>query len=70
MKELEVSLGTGKRACGCRGCGRVFTSLSGFDKHQRMRDGGSVCLDPLTVGLERKSSGRWGFPAAVVAGAD
>lgn len=59
--ELEVSLGTGHGAAGCRGCGRVFTSDTAFGKHQRLRDGEPVCLDPAEVGLERKPTGRWGW---------
>lgn len=60
MKQLEVSLGTGFAAAGCRACGKVFTSVTAFDKHQRLVRGAVVCLNPATVGLERKPSGRWG----------
>jgi hypothetical protein len=62
VKELNAPLGTGHRACGCRGCGNVFTSLSGFDQHQRWQDGTLTCLNPAFAGLERKKSGRWGYP--------
>ena len=62
--ELEVSLGSGHGAAGCRGCGKVFTSNGAFERHQRMRDGESVCLDPAEVGLERKPTGRWGGKAS------
>lgn len=62
MKDLNAPLGTGLKACGCRGCGHVFTSLSGFDKHQRLGPSGLQCLSPEAAGLERKGSGRWGLP--------
>lgn len=60
MKTLEVELGTDKRAAGCRGCGRVFTSVTAFDMHQRFTRQGLVCLDPATLKLERKPNGQWG----------
>lgn len=62
MKQLEVELGTGYAAAGCRACGRVFTCVTAFDAHQRLdRTTGLVCLDPATVGLVRKQSGKWGW---------
>ena len=62
---MRTSLGTGVASCGCTACGEVFTSRTGFDRHQRHRDGTTACLDPAAAGLERKASGRWGYPAAV-----
>lgn len=63
LKQLEVELGTGYAAAGCRSCGKVFTSISAFDKHQRLARGAVVCLNPAYVGLERKPNGRWGQKA-------
>jgi hypothetical protein len=38
-------------ACLCRGCGRVFTSVSAFDLHRRAgNDGARECLDPGDAG--------------------
>ncbi len=52
-------------ACTCAPCGREFTSLTAFDKHQsadyRCRPA-VLCADPATVGLVRQASGRWGLP--------
>jgi hypothetical protein len=59
--QLEVPLGQSLTAAGCRGCGRVFTTVGAFDKHQRLADGGVTCLDPAAIGLERKPSGIWGY---------
>ena len=56
--ELKVPLGNGRKACGCRGCGEVFTSLTGFDRHQR----GFRCLPPAGVGLVQRADGKWSFP--------
>lgn len=61
MKTLEVELGSGHAAAGCRGCGKVFTCVTAFDAHQRMTRGGVVCLLPSVVGLVRKPSGKWGW---------
>lgn len=58
---LEVELGTGYRAAGCRGCGRVFTCVTAFDAHQRLTRQGLVCLNPVEIGLHRKATGRWGW---------
>lgn len=61
-KRLKASLGTGLKTSGCGGCGEVFTSLYGFDRHQRRIGGVLTCLPPGECGLERKANGRWGLP--------
>jgi hypothetical protein len=61
--QLEVSLGQSLAACGCSGCGRVFTGITAFDRHQRWAQGKLTCLDPATLGMERKRDGKWGYPA-------
>lgn len=49
----------------CSGCGRLFTSLSSFERHRRKLQ----CVDPAEVGLEPKvvksdpSVPAWGWPA-------
>lgn len=51
--------------CGCSPCGREFTGLGSFDKHQDVdysRRPAVVCLDPATLGLVRNDAGRWGAP--------
>lgn len=73
----EVELPPGKGSAGCRGCGEVFTCVSAFDHHQRLRPedqgGGVICLDPEECGLvlyerEAKDGGDpwllWGWPPA------
>lgn len=58
---------TGRAGCVCAACDRSFTSPSAFDKHQRFKvDTGTVCLDPVSVGLEAREKGGatvWGYPA-------
>jgi hypothetical protein len=52
-------------ACLCSPCGRQFTGLTAFDKHQEVdyrREPAVRCMDPATAGLVRQSSGRWGLP--------
>lgn len=44
----------GSRTGHCSGCHETFTSGTGFDRHQRIRGGQSVCLDPIEVGLEAR----------------
>lgn len=65
VRQLDAPLGSGTRACGCRGCGRVFTGLTTFDAHQRMNHEGEgvLCLNPESLGMEKKASGRWGYPS-------
>ena len=46
------------RECLCRGCDRVFTSLTGFDAHRL----GGKCHDPDTRGLLMDDRGRWKMP--------
>lgn len=53
-------------ACLCDPCGREFTGLGPFDKHQDVdysRRPAVRCLDPAALGMERNAHGRWGFPA-------
>jgi hypothetical protein len=48
--------------CGCAACGREFTTLAAFDKHQATDYGHSpaiTCLDPASRGLEQNERGRW-----------
>jgi hypothetical protein len=56
--DLKVPLGSGLKTCGCRGCGEVFTSPAGFDRHQRA----FRCLPPADVGLIQRRDGKWSFP--------
>jgi hypothetical protein len=52
-------------ACKCSPCGREFTGLTAFDKHQDVdysRRPAVVCKDPATIGLVRNDYGRWGEP--------
>jgi hypothetical protein len=49
----------------CSPCGREFTGLTAFDRHQDVdysRQPPVLCLDPASVGLVQQQSGRWGFP--------
>ncbi len=55
---LRVPLGSGLKTCGCRGCGEVFTSLTGFESHQRR----GRCLPPGEVNLVQRSDGKWCMP--------
>jgi hypothetical protein len=32
--------------CWCAACGRMFTSISAFDLHQRLKEGRGACLNP------------------------
>jgi len=61
--KLEVPPGQSLAAAGCRGCGRVFTGVTGFDRHQRWIKGTLTCLDPAAIGMEQKPDGKWGKPA-------
>lgn len=52
-------------ACLCDPCGREFTGLGAFDKHQDVdytRRPAVRCMDPASVGLVIGAYGRWGFP--------
>ena len=52
-------------ACKCSPCGREFTGLSGFDRHQDVdysRRPAVRCQDPATLGMEQNPFGRWGSP--------
>jgi hypothetical protein len=49
----------------CAACGRDFTGLGAFDKHQDVdysRRPAVTCLDPAAIGLVQNERGRWGFP--------
>jgi len=51
--------------CKCSPCGREFTGLSTFDRHQDVnynRRPAVVCVDPAGLGMVQNRSGRWGFP--------
>lgn len=45
--------------CECAGCGRLFTGVTPFDKHQRIAGGGIACADPETA-VRRDGSPRFG----------
>lgn len=52
-------------ACTCVPCGREFTTLAAFDRHQDIdykRRPVIICRDPATIGLLQNSLGRWHFP--------
>jgi hypothetical protein len=45
-------LPVGSNRCLCRGCGRYFSSVSAFGKHQgSTRSGETICHDPAERGL-------------------
>jgi len=49
-------------ACTCPACGRQFTSLSTFDRHQDWdykRRPMLVCRDPGELGMRADRFGRW-----------
>lgn len=52
----------------CSGCSHDFTSLSAFDKHRvgSFTRNTRRCMteaEMLAHGLERRASGKWGYPA-------
>jgi hypothetical protein len=56
-------------ACQCSPCGRHFTSLTAFDRHQAVdyrRRPAVLCVDPAKAGLVRQASGRWASPSMPV----
>lgn len=55
-------LPTRGRRSHCAGCHETFTSVSAFDRHQTLDDGGSVCYDPATRGLVLRDGGLWSRP--------
>jgi hypothetical protein len=59
--DCHTALGNSKRHAHCVACHASFTTVSTFDRHQTGYDP-VTCLDPTTVGLERKPSGLWGAP--------
>jgi hypothetical protein len=49
----------------CALCRQVFSSVSGFDMHQRRAfdtDTPIACLDPAALGMHRNQHGRWAEP--------
>ena len=51
--------------CECPLCGREFTTLGAFDRHQDVdyeRTPDVRCMDPATAGLHQDSRGRWRTP--------
>lgn len=51
--------------CECSPCGRKFTGLTTFDKHQDVdykRRPAVRCIDPSDLGMRLDKHGRWGFP--------
>jgi hypothetical protein len=55
--------------CGCSACGRIFATLTDFDRHHERHPRGHQregvftgrCLDPVTLGLVQ-AAGVWGTP--------
>jgi hypothetical protein len=45
----QCDFGAGLSTCHCAGCHETFTSVSAFDMHQRIGDGGLTCLAPWAV---------------------
>ena len=62
LMELKVPLGKGRQVCGCARCGEVFTCLTAFDRHQRLRNGAIACLPPAAAGMTQRKNGRWSLP--------
>jgi len=61
---LKAPLG-GNRISGCSRCLEVFTSLGGFDKHQKTAygtDNPVTCLDPAELGMVKNKRGQWTTP--------
>jgi hypothetical protein len=56
----------GDRQCRCGKCGRHFTTVRNFDRHQTLtKDGAVVCHDPATRGMVVRMSGGnawWSMP--------
>jgi hypothetical protein len=50
------------RINGCRSCGNVFRGITGFDKHQTVRDGRVYCTPPPMLGMTQDRLGRWYTP--------
>jgi len=51
---------------GCPLCGREFTTMTAFDRHQDVdykRTPNVRCVNPAAVGLVQNERGRWHAPA-------
>jgi len=51
--------------CKCARCGRMFSGLAPFDRHQDVdyrRRPPVLCLDPAGLGMVLNRHGRWGCP--------
>jgi hypothetical protein len=51
--------------CECAGCHEVFSSLTGFDAHQKRAFGTPApvtCLEPSGLGMHRNRHGHWAQP--------
>jgi len=63
----DPMLPVGSNRCRCAGCGRYFTTVGNFDRHQKMRDDGTPeCLDPSERGLILNDGGYWQLPASEI----
>jgi hypothetical protein len=61
--ELNTPLGSGSKTSGCRCCGNVFTSASGFDGYwSGWAKRGGKCRPPSEAGLIQNEKGRWHAP--------
>jgi hypothetical protein len=58
---LLYSGSTPTERCQCPQCGSVFSTDTNFDRHQRLREDGVECLDPVGVGLV-STGGVWHRP--------
>ena len=59
----DPMLPVGTNYCKCPACGEYFTTVRGFDKHQRTGpDDRPVCLEPAAVGLVLSKKGYWQRP--------
>lgn len=62
---MKLPAGTSKSACGCSGCGRVFSSLTLFDRHQDWdydAPAALSCKTPESLGLVLGPNSTWWTP--------